>query len=102
MGSEVMRRRYRRNPTSGTATRAIWAAIGVAAAWKAWQWHEANGRREDDQPEYTTPGVIPAEKVPTTPPVDMVARYVQASAPGYVGVPYGPPVWNGRFWEQPT
>ncbi len=78
----------------------VWGAVAAAAAYVYQQRQSRNVVSASAQPAYTTPTVIPWEEVPPTPPYDMVARYVHAQRPGYVGVPYGEPMWNGQNWEQ--
>jgi hypothetical protein len=94
------RTRYRRNPGQ-SSSKMLWGALAAVAAVSYLQKHNRNQRLAKAQPAYTTPTVTPGPQVPPTPPVEMVARWTQAQAPGYAGVPYGSPVWNGQNWEQP-
>lgn len=91
--------RYRRNP-GVSSNKMLWGAVAAAAAVTYLQKQRRNEKLEAEQPRYTTPTVIPGEVVPPTPPVDMMANWTRAQAPGYRGVQYGAPVWNGTNWEQ--
>ena len=78
----------------------LWGAVAAAAGVMYLRKQRRNEELAAEQPRYTTPTVIPGEEIPPTPPVAMVARWTQTQSPGYTGVPYGPPIWNGTNWEQ--
>lgn len=79
----------------------LWGAVAAVAAVTYLRKRQRNDKLAAAQPAYTTPTVTPGPQVPPTPPVEMVARWTQSQAPGYAGVPYGAPIWNGTNWEQP-
>ena len=93
------RNRYRRNP-AGYQSLVKWGILAVAIG-AAYQRRKRSDGLAAAQPAYTTPTVTPGVQVAPTPPVAMMARWANARAPGYVGIRYGPPVWNGTHWDQP-
>jgi hypothetical protein len=91
-------RGYRRNP-SAAQNPLLWAgAAGIAY----WLYSRANKKiTTGPVAQYTTPSTSLGDApVAPTPPAYMVANAQRARQPGYIGIPYGAPTWNGKAWEQ--
>jgi hypothetical protein len=92
------RRRYKRNPLDAKHP-LLW--VGAAAV--AYLVYKRANKKLSSGPmaQYTTPQTdLGSAPIAPTPPAYMVANAQRARTPGYIGIPYGAPVWNGTSWEQ--